>query len=114
MTDGHGVDCVVEIGGPGTIAMSLKALAVDGHVSLTGASLTPSETGFDPLLLTARGITVGQSAWEPGGFRGDERGHHDGRLAPVIDKTFLFAEAKEAYRHFESRRHFGKVVITRG
>jgi pentatricopeptide repeat protein len=25
------VDCVVEIGGPGTIAMSLKALAVGGH-----------------------------------------------------------------------------------
>jgi NADPH:quinone reductase-like Zn-dependent oxidoreductase len=37
-----GVDCVVEIGGPGTIAMSLTALAVGGHVSLIGASLTPS------------------------------------------------------------------------
>ncbi len=34
LTDGRGVDCVVEIGGPGTIAMSLKALAVGGHVSL--------------------------------------------------------------------------------
>jgi len=28
LTDGRGVDCVVEIGGPGTIAKSLKALAV--------------------------------------------------------------------------------------
>jgi len=28
LTDGGGVDCVVEIGGPGTIARSLKALAV--------------------------------------------------------------------------------------
>jgi NADPH:quinone reductase-like Zn-dependent oxidoreductase len=25
LTDGRGVDCVVEIGGPGTIAKSLKA-----------------------------------------------------------------------------------------
>ena len=33
LTDGRGVDCVVEIGGPGTIAMSLKALAVGGHTS---------------------------------------------------------------------------------
>ena len=32
LTDGRGVDCVIEIGGPGTIAMSLKALAVGGHV----------------------------------------------------------------------------------
>ena len=27
LTAGRGVDCVVEIGGPGTIAMSLKSLA---------------------------------------------------------------------------------------
>jgi NADPH:quinone reductase-like Zn-dependent oxidoreductase len=33
------------------------------------------------------------------------------RLRPVIDRTFLFAEAKEAYRHFQGRGHFGKVVI---
>src|SRR6476620_10627874 len=31
LTDGRGVDCIVEIGGPGTIAMSLKALAVGGQ-----------------------------------------------------------------------------------
>jgi NADPH:quinone reductase-like Zn-dependent oxidoreductase len=53
LTSGRGVDCVVEIGGPGTIAMSLKALAVGGHVSLIGASLSSSGTGPDPLLLTA-------------------------------------------------------------
>ena len=58
LTDGRGVDCVVEIGGPGTIAMSLKALAVGGHVSLIGASLSSSGAGFDPLLLTGGGITL--------------------------------------------------------
>jgi len=42
LTDGRGVDCVVEIGGPGTIAMSLKALAVGGHISLIGTSLSQS------------------------------------------------------------------------
>ena len=59
LTDGCGVDCVVEIGGPGTIAMSLKALAVGGHVSLIGASLSQSGTGLDPLLLSGRGIMLG-------------------------------------------------------
>jgi NADPH:quinone reductase-like Zn-dependent oxidoreductase len=59
LTDGRGVHCVVEIGGPGTIAKSLKALAVGGHVSLIGASLSASGTGLDPLLLTGRGITLG-------------------------------------------------------
>ena len=38
----------------------------------------------------------------------------EGLFHPVIDRTFPFAEAKEAYRHFEGRRHFGKVVITHG
>jgi NADPH:quinone reductase-like Zn-dependent oxidoreductase len=59
LTDGRGVDCVVEIGGPGTIAKSLKSLAVGGHVSLIGASLSPAGMMLDPLLLTGRGITVG-------------------------------------------------------
>ena len=29
LTDGRGVDCIVEIGGPRTIAMSLSALTVE-------------------------------------------------------------------------------------
>jgi alcohol dehydrogenase len=48
LTDGHGVDCVIEIGGPETIAMSLGALAAGGHVSPIGASLSSSGAGLDP------------------------------------------------------------------
>jgi NADPH:quinone reductase-like Zn-dependent oxidoreductase len=33
-------------------------------------------------------------------------------LKPVIDRVFPFAEAKAAYRHLESQKHLGKVVIT--
>ena len=36
------------------------------------------------------------------------------RLRSVIDQTFPFAEAKAAYRYFEGRGHFGKVVISHG
>jgi NADPH:quinone reductase-like Zn-dependent oxidoreductase len=113
LTDGRGVDCVVEIGGPGTIAMSLKALAVGGHVSLIGASLSRSGAGLDPLLLTGRGITIGSiSVGGRTDFEAMNRAIAMHRLHPVIDRTFPFAEAKEAYRHFEGRGHFGKVVIT--
>jgi NADPH:quinone reductase-like Zn-dependent oxidoreductase len=45
LTEGRGVDCVVEIGGPGTIAMSLKALAIGGHISLIGSSCRHPESG---------------------------------------------------------------------
>jgi NADPH:quinone reductase-like Zn-dependent oxidoreductase len=110
LTDGCGVDCVVEIGGPGTIAKSLKALVVGGHVSLIGASLSPSGITLDPLLLTGRGITVGAiSVGSRADFEAMNRAIELHRLRPVID-----AEAKAAYRHFEGRGHFGKVVITHG
>jgi len=115
LTEGRGVDCVVEIGGPGTIAMSLGALAVGGHVSLIGASLSPSGAGLDPLLLTGRGITVGSiSVGSRTDFETMNRAIAMHRLRPVVDRTFPFAEAKAAYRHFEGRGHFGKVVITHG
>ena len=111
----RGVECIVEIGGPGTIAMSLKALAVSGHVSLIGASLSASGTGLDPLLLTGRGITLGSiSVGSRADFEAMNRAIELHRLRPVIDRTFPFAEAKAAYRHFEGRGHFGKVVIAHG
>jgi NADPH:quinone reductase-like Zn-dependent oxidoreductase len=113
LTEDRGVDCVVEIGGPGTIAMSLKALAVGGHVSLIGSSLSQSGAGLDPLLLTGRGITLGSiSVGSRADFEAMNRAIAMHHLHPVIDRTFPFAEAKEAYRHFEDRGHFGKVVIT--
>ena len=33
------------------------------------------------------------------------------RLEPVIDQVFPFAEARAAYEHLASGKHFGKVVI---
>jgi NADPH:quinone reductase-like Zn-dependent oxidoreductase len=33
------------------------------------------------------------------------------RISPVIDRVFGFEEAKDAYRHLESQKHGGKVVI---
>ena len=115
LTDSLGVDCIVEIGGPGTIAMSLKALAAGGHISLIGASLSSSGTGLDPLLLTGRGITLGSiSVGSRADFEAMSRAIALHLLRPVIDRTFPFAEAKGAYRHFEGRGHFGKVAITHG
>jgi NADPH:quinone reductase-like Zn-dependent oxidoreductase len=95
--------------------MSLKALAMGGHVSLIGASLSPSEAGLDPLLLDRpRDNARLDQRRKLRRFRGDEPSDGDAPLAPVIDRTFPFADAKEAYRHFEGRGHFGKVVITHG
>src|ERR1700736_170773 len=99
--------------GRGRSRCRLKPLAVGGHVSLIGGSLSPSGTRLDPLLLTGRGITLGSiSVGSCTDFETMNRAIAMHRLRPVIDRTFPFAAAKDAYRHFESRGHFGKVVIT--
>jgi NADPH:quinone reductase-like Zn-dependent oxidoreductase len=90
-----------------------KSVGCGGHVSLIGASLSVSGTGLDPLLLTGRGITLGSiSVGSRADFEAMNRAIVMHRVHPMIDRTFPFAEAKEAYRHFEGRGHFGKVVIT--
>jgi NADPH2:quinone reductase len=36
----------------------------------------------------------------------------DGRLEPVVAKSFPFEEAGEAHRYLAERRNIGKVVLT--
>jgi NADPH:quinone reductase-like Zn-dependent oxidoreductase len=115
LTDGRGADCVVEIGGPGTLANSIKALAVGGHISLIGSSLSRSGFMLDPLLLGGRGMTLGSiSVGSRTDFEAMNRAIVLHRLRPVVDRVFPFEEAPDAYRYFESRAHFGKVVISHG
>jgi NADPH:quinone reductase-like Zn-dependent oxidoreductase len=68
---------------------------------------------LDPLSLAGRGITLfsisGRSRVD---FEAMNRALEMHHLRPVIDRTFPFAEAKAAYRHFERRGRFGKVVVT--
>jgi len=37
-----------------------------------------------------------------------------GRMKPVVDKVFPFAEARAAFAHMASGAHFGKVAIAIG
>lgn len=115
LTDAQGADCVVEIGGPDTLTNSIKSLAVGGHISLIGSSLSRSGTMLDPLLLGGRGMTLGSiSVGSRADFEAMNRAIALHRLQPVIDRVFPFEHALDAYRHFESRAHFGKVVISHG
>ena len=96
LTEGRGVDCVVEIGGPGTLTNSIKSLAVGGHISLIGSSLSRSGTMLDPLLLGGRGMTLGSiSVGSRADFEAMNRALALHRLRPVIDRVFPFDQAIE-------------------
>lgn len=109
LTGGRGVDTVVEVGGPGTLARSIEATARDGIVQLIGVL---SFAQIDPLPILTGGVTVrGFMVGSREMFEAMNRAISQHRIVPVIDRVFAFDEAPAALAHLQSAAHFGKVVI---
>lgn len=111
LTNGRGVDLVVEVGGQGTLPRSIAATAMGGTIAVIGGV-----TGFGgdvppgALIHSARsltGIYVGSRVM----FEDLNRLVAVSGIRPVVDRVFAFDEAPQAYHYVESGRHFGKVVI---
>ncbi len=111
LTDGEGVDHVVEVGGAGTLEKSLRAVRVGGSVSLIGV-LTGAGTADPSLILRKsirlQGIYVGSREM----FEAMNRAMTLHQIKPVIDRVFPFEETREAFKYMESAAHFGKIVIS--
>ena len=101
LTGGTGVDHVVEVGGAGTMPLSIKAVARGGHIALIGVLAGPAEFDPRPLMLKSvrmQGIYVGSREM----FGEMNRAIALAVLRPVVDRVFPFEEAPEAFRHMES------------
>jgi NADPH:quinone reductase-like Zn-dependent oxidoreductase len=110
LTNGVGVDRVVEVGGSGTLPRSLKAVALGGEIALIGVLAGVGE--FNPLpalmkAVTIRGIFVGSRAM----FLALNRFLAVHELKPVIDRTFSSDEVVPALEHLASGAHLGKVTL---
>ena len=114
MTDGEGVDNVIEVGGAGTFERSLACAKVSGRVSLIGVLSGQPDKNPSPMMtlfkrLTVQGIYVGSRDM----FEAMVRAIEINDLRPIIDRTFPFNEARSAYEYLRSGSHFGKVIIER-
>lgn len=111
LTAGRGVDHVIEVGGPATLAQSMVAARVGGHIAVIG--ILSGITGTLPLLsvltrqLRLQGLVVGSRRHQIEMIRAiDATG-----LRPIIDRHFPLEELVEAFRYQETNRHFGKICL---
>jgi NADPH:quinone reductase-like Zn-dependent oxidoreductase len=111
LTDGRGVDHVLEIGGPGTLAQSIVATRIGGHISLIGTL-----TGGGGQVPTAammikqirlQGLIVGNRVQQQDMVRAFDALP----LRPIIDRTYPLEQLADAFRREESGAHIGKICV---
>ncbi|MEC8900616.1 MAG: NAD(P)-dependent alcohol dehydrogenase [Pseudomonadota bacterium] len=112
LTDGKGVDHVIEVGGPSTLPQSIDAVKIGGHISLIGV-LTGREGDIPtaklmPKQAKLQGLIVGSRRHQIEMIDAIEATN----LKPIIDREFPLSEIAEAFRHQESDKHFGKICLT--
>lgn len=111
LTDGRGVDMVVENVGAEIMEKSIAALARNGRVVTCGAT-----AGNNATFNVSRFFLSHQTIY--GSFMGEKAEmlryapyFADGRLRAVVDAVFPLAEAPAAVSRLMQREQFGKIVL---
>lgn len=112
LTDGRGVDVVIEHIGPAVWERCLASLARGGRLVTCGAT-TGAEVKLDLRFLFSRQLTL------KGSYMGTRAELlqvaaliEQGKLRAVIDQVFPLQEARAAQERMLDRGGFGKIVLT--
>jgi NADPH:quinone reductase-like Zn-dependent oxidoreductase len=113
-TAGRGADFIMEVGGAGTLAASLKSVRMGGHIAvigvLTDATATPPKLSPSVMIGTSarvQGVSVGSREM----FEAMCRAMTLHQIRPVIDRVRPWTEAPQAVDEMASGTHFGKIVL---
>jgi len=111
LTEGRGVDVVIEHIGPEVWEQCLASLAKGGRLITCGAT-TGAEVKLDLRYVYSRQFTIKGSYM---GTRAELVKAAElvgqGKLKPVIDRTYPLKEARAAQEQLLSRKFFGKIVL---
>lgn len=111
LTDGRGVDHVIEVGGPATLEQSIVASRVGGHIALIGvlSGITSQLPMVQALSRHVRlqALVVGSRRQQQDFVRAIEAT----QLRPVIDRHFALDDIVAAFQYQASGQHFGKIVL---
>jgi len=111
LTANRGVDHIVEVGGAGTLPLSLKAVTPGGHIYVIGVLAGKGQL-IDPTPILAKAINVqGVYVGSRAMFTRMNAAIDTNHLHPVIDSTFPLTQAREALTHMQSASHYGKIVL---
>ena len=111
LTDGRGVDVVIEHVGAATWQSSVRSLAKGGRLVTCGAT-TGYETTLDLRHLFARQLTfAGSYMGSKSELLEASAGFFRGLYTPVIDSTFPLRDAADAQRRLEAGSQCGKIVL---
>ena len=122
LTDGKGVDVILDMVGADYVERNISCLATEGRMVQIGFKKgSKVEINFMPLMLkrlTYTGSTLRiQSVASKGRMA---RALHarvwqlieSGAIRPVVHATFALERAAEAHRLMESNAHIGKIILT--
>jgi NADPH:quinone reductase-like Zn-dependent oxidoreductase len=112
-TGGEGVDLVVEVGGMGTLARSLRAIRMGGVIAQVGVLSAPAEPLPLPTILHKQARIQGIYVGSRKDFEEMNKAITLAILRPV-GENFHWTQAREALARLEEASHFGKLVLTVG
>jgi len=121
VTEGRGVDLVLDMVGGSYVPRNIEALAVEGRlVQIAWLESAKVSANFAPLMLkrlTWTGSTLRPRTVEQKGRIARSLEAKvlpllaTGQIRPIIHRTFPLEEAAEAHRLMESSRHIGKIIL---
>lgn len=122
LTDGRGVDVVLDMVAGSYVAREVECLAEDGRVVIIAVQ-GGLDAQFNAGLVLRRRLTITGSTLRPrpvafkGAIAQALREHvwpllASGAVKPVIHATFPAAQAARAHALMESNQHVGKIVLT--
>ena len=121
VTDGRGVDVILDIVGGDYIPRNIDLLAVEGRLlQIAFLKHARAEVDLSGLMRKRAWITGStlrpRTPAEKGAIAYDLHEHvwpllEQGVVAPVIHETFPLEKASEAHRLMESSTHIGKIVL---
>jgi len=111
LTDGVGVDLVFEHVGGELFQKGLDSLAKDGRLVICGGH-SGEVVPFDiiPFFRSQRQI-IGSFTYNRVEVEHCLELASQGKITPLVHKTFPLAEAREAMATMERREHFGKILL---